>query len=102
MNELTKIKRVMQKVVPDAPHEILLVLDASTGQNAIEQARQFTAATEVNALALTKLDGTAKGGVVIGISDEFKIPVKYIGVGEKLTDLQAFDRVSFVDSLFAK
>lgn len=102
MNELTKIKRVMQKVVPDAPHEILLVLDASTGQNAIEQARQFTAATEVNALALTKLDGTAKGGVVIGISDEFKIPVKYIGVGEKMTDLQAFDRVSFVDSLFAK
>jgi fused signal recognition particle receptor len=102
MNELTKIKRVMQKVVPDAPHEILLVLDASTGQNAIEQARQFTAATEVNALALTKLDGTAKGGVVIGISDEFKIPVKYIGVGEKITDLQAFDRVSFVDSLFAK
>ncbi len=102
MNELTKIKRVMQKVVSDAPHEILLVLDASTGQNAIEQARQFTAATEVNALALTKLDGTAKGGVVIGISDEFKIPVKYIGVGEKMTDLQAFDRVSFVDSLFAK
>ena len=102
MNELTKIKRVMQKVVPDAPHEILLVLDASTGQNAIEQARQFTAATEVNALALTKLDGTAKGGVVIGISDEFKIPVKYIGVGETITDLQAFDRVSFVDSLFAK
>ncbi|HOZ91616.1 MAG TPA: signal recognition particle-docking protein FtsY [Bacteroidia bacterium] len=102
MNELTKIKRVMQKVVSDAPHEILLVLDASTGQNAIEQARQFTAATEVNALALTKLDGTAKGGVVIGFSDEFKIPVKYIGVGEKMTDLQAFDRVSFVDSLFAK
>lgn len=102
MNELTKIKRVMQKIVSDAPHEILLVLDASTGQNAIEQARQFTAATEVNALALTKLDGTAKGGVVIGISDEFKIPVKYIGVGEKMTDLQAFDRVSFVDSLFAK
>ena len=102
MNELTKIKRVMQKVVPDAPHEILLVLDASTGQNAIEQARQFTAATEVNALALTKLDGTAKGGVVIGISDQFQIPVKYIGVGEKITDLQAFDRVSFVDSLFAK
>ncbi|MFZ7118530.1 MAG: signal recognition particle-docking protein FtsY, partial [Bacteroidota bacterium] len=87
MNELTKIKRVMQKVVSDAPHEILLVLDASTGQNAIEQARQFTAATEVNALALTKLDGTAKGGVVIGISDEFKIPVKYIGVGEKMDDL---------------
>lgn len=102
MNELSKIKRVMQKVIPDAPHEILLVLDASTGQNAIEQARQFTAATEVNALALTKLDGTAKGGVVIGISDEFKIPVKYIGVGEKITDLQAFDRVAFVDSLFTK
>ena len=100
MNELTKLERVMQKVVPDAPHEILLVLDASTGQNAIEQARQFTAATEVNALALTKLDGTAKGGVVIGISDEFKIPVKYIGVGEKITELQAFDRVSFVDSIF--
>lgn len=100
MNELSKIKRVMQKVIPDAPHEILLVLDASTGQNAIEQARQFTAATEVNALALTKLDGTAKGGVVIGISDEFKIPVKYIGVGEKMTDLQAFDRIQFVESLF--
>ncbi len=90
MNELTKIKRVMQKVVPDAPHEILLVLDASTGQNAFEQAKQFTAATEVNALALTKLDGTAKGGVVIGISDQFKIPVKYIGVGEKIEDLQLF------------
>lgn len=102
MNELSKIKRVMQKVIPDAPHEILLVLDASTGQNAIEQARQFTAATEVNALALTKLDGTAKGGVVIGISDEFKIPVKYIGVGEKMTDLQAFNRVEFVDSLFSQ
>lgn len=100
MNELSKIKRVMQKVIPDAPHEILLVLDASTGQNAIEQARQFTAATEVNALALTKLDGTAKGGVVIGISDQFKIPVKYIGVGEKMEDLQAFDRMEFVDSLF--
>ena len=100
MNELTKIKRVMQKVIPDAPHEILLVLDASTGQNAIEQARQFTAATEVNALALTKLDGTAKGGVVIGISDELKIPVKYIGVGEKMEDLQVFDRAEFVDSLF--
>ncbi|MEO8150212.1 MAG: signal recognition particle-docking protein FtsY [Bacteroidia bacterium] len=100
MNELSKIKRVMQKVVPDAPHEILLVLDASTGQNAIEQARQFLAATEVNALALTKLDGTAKGGVVIGISDEFKIPVKYIGVGEKMEDLQVFDREEFVDSLF--
>ncbi len=100
MNELSKIKRVMQKVVPEAPHEILLVLDASTGQNAIEQARQFTAATEVNALALTKLDGTAKGGVVIGISDQFQIPVKYIGVGEKMTDLQVFDRMEFVDSLF--
>jgi fused signal recognition particle receptor len=100
MNELTKIKRVMQKVVPDAPHEILLVLDASTGQNAFEQAKQFTAATEVNALALTKLDGTAKGGVVIGISDQFKIPVKYIGVGEKIEDLQLFERRAFVDSLF--
>jgi fused signal recognition particle receptor len=91
----------MQKVVPDAPHEILLVLDASTGQNAIEQCKQFTAATEVNALALTKLDGTAKGGVVIGISDEFKIPVKYIGVGEKMEDLQVFNKVEFVDSLFS-
>jgi fused signal recognition particle receptor len=101
MNELTKIKKVMQKVIPDAPHEILLVLDASTGQNAIEQCRQFTAATEVNALALTKLDGTAKGGVVIGISDEFKIPVKYIGVGEKMEDLQVFNTVEFVDSLFS-
>ena len=100
MNELSKIKRVMQKVIPDAPHEILLVLDASTGQNAIEQAKQFTAATEVNALALTKLDGTAKGGVVIGISDQFKIPVKYIGVGEKMEDLQVFDKFEFVDSLF--
>jgi fused signal recognition particle receptor len=100
MNELSKIKRVMQKVIPEAPHEILLVLDASTGQNAIEQARQFTAATEVNALALTKLDGTAKGGVVIGISDQFRIPVKYIGVGEKMEDLQVFDRMEFVDSLF--
>ena len=101
MNELTKIKKVMQKVIPDAPHEILLVLDASTGQNAIEQCRQFTAATEVNALALTKLDGTAKGGVVIGISDEFKIPVKYIGVGEKMEDLQVFNKIEFVDSLFS-
>ncbi len=100
MNELSKIKNVMKKVMPDAPHEILLVLDASTGQNAIEQARQFTAATEVNALALTKLDGTAKGGVVIGISDQFKIPVKYIGVGEKIDDLQVFNRSEFVDSLF--
>ncbi len=100
MNELSKIKNVMKKVIPDAPHEILLILDASTGQNAIEQARQFTAATEVNALALTKLDGTAKGGVVIGISDQFKIPVKYIGVGEKIEDMQLFDRFEFVDSLF--
>ncbi|MBR4837680.1 MAG: signal recognition particle-docking protein FtsY [Bacteroidales bacterium] len=100
MNELSKIKKVCQKVVPDAPHEVLLVLDASTGQNAIEQARQFIAATEVNALALTKLDGTAKGGVVIGISDQFKIPVKYIGVGEKMENLQIFDRKEFVDSLF--
>lgn len=100
MNELTKIKRVMQKVIPDAPHEILLVLDGSTGQNAFEQAKQFTAATEVNALALTKLDGTAKGGVVIGISDQFKIPVKYIGVGEGMEHLQVFNRKEFVDSLF--
>lgn len=100
MNELTKIKNVMKKVVPDAPHEVLLVLDASTGQNAIEQAKQFTAATEVNALALTKLDGTAKGGVAIGISAQFKIPIKYIGVGEKMTDLQLFDKQAFVDSLF--
>lgn len=102
MNELSKIKNVMKKVVPEAPHEILLVLDASTGQNAIEQARQFTAATEVNALALTKLDGTAKGGVAIGISHQFKIPIKYIGVGEKIGDLQIFDKVSFVESLFAE
>jgi fused signal recognition particle receptor len=100
MNELTKIKRVMSKVVPDAPHEILLVLDASTGQNAFEQAKQFTAATEVNALALTKLDGTAKGGVVIGISDQFQVPVKYIGVGEGINDLQVFESNSFVESLF--
>ncbi len=100
MNELSKIKRVMQKVIPDAPHEILLVLDASTGQNAFEQAKQFIAATEVNALALTKLDGTAKGGVVIGVSDQFKVPVKYIGVGEKMEDLQLFDRNEFVNSLF--
>ena len=102
MNELTKIKRVMRKIIPDAPHEILLVLDASTGQNAVEQARQFTAATEVNALALTKLDGTAKGGVVIGITDEFKVPVKYIGVGEGIDDLQLFNRFEFVDSLFSQ
>lgn len=100
MNELTKIKNVMQKVVPEAPHEILLVLDASTGQNAIEQCRQFTQATDVNALALTKLDGTAKGGVVIGISDQFKIPVKYIGVGESIHDLQLFNKNEFVNSLF--
>jgi len=102
MNELSKIKNVMKKVVPDAPHEILLVLDGSTGQNAVEQCKQFTAATDVNALAVTKLDGTAKGGVVIGISDEFKIPVKYIGVGEKMTDLQVFNSTEFVDSLFGK
>ena len=100
MNELTKIKRVMQKVVPNAPHEILLVLDGSTGQNAFEQAKQFTAATDVNALAVTKLDGTAKGGVVIGISDQFKIPVKYIGVGEGVEDLQVFNKIEFVDSFF--
>ncbi len=100
MNELTKIKQVMQKVVPGAPHEILLILDASTGQNAIEQCKQFTQATEVNALALTKLDGTAKGGVVIGISDQFKIPVKYIGVGEGIDHLQLFNKKEFVDSLF--
>ena len=100
MNELSKIKRVIQKVIPDAPHEILLVLDASTGQNAIEQARQFIKTTEVNAIALTKLDGTAKGGVVIGISDEFNIPIKYIGVGEKMEDLQVFNKQEFVDSLF--
>ena len=101
MNELNKINRVMQKVIPDAPHEILLVLDGSTGQNAFEQAKQFTAATQVNALALTKLDGTAKGGVVIGISDQFQIPVKYIGIGEKMEDLLIFNRVEFVDSLFS-
>ena len=100
MNELTKIKNVMQKVVPDAPHEVLLVLDGSTGQNAFEQAKQFTLATEVNAMAITKLDGTAKGGVVIGISDQFKIPVKYIGLGEGREDLQIFRRREFVDSLF--
>ncbi len=100
MNELTKIRKVMQKLVPDAPHEVLLVLDASTGQNAIEQARQFTDATDVNALALTKLDGTAKGGVIIGISDQFKVPVRYIGLGEKMTDLQLFNPDEFVDSLF--
>jgi fused signal recognition particle receptor len=100
MNELSKIKRVMQKVIPNAPQEVLLILDASTGQNAIEQARQFTNATEVTSIALTKLDGTAKGGVAIGISHQFKIPVKYIGIGEKMEDLQVFNRLEFVDSLF--
>lgn len=100
MNELTKIKNVMKKVLPDAPHEVLLVLDGSTGQNAFEQAKQFTKATEVSAMAITKLDGTAKGGVVIGISDQFKIPVKYIGLGEGMKDLQAFDKNEFVNSLF--
>ncbi len=100
MNELTKVKRVMQKVIPDAPHDVLLVLDGSTGQNAFEQAKQFTAATEVTSLAVTKLDGTAKGGVVIGISDQFKIPVKYIGVGEGIEDLQVFNKYEFVDSFF--
>jgi fused signal recognition particle receptor len=102
MAELTKIKRVMQKVIADAPHEVLLVLDGSTGQNAMVQATEFTKATEVTALAITKLDGTAKGGVVIGISDEFKIPVRYIGVGEKVDDLQTFNKAEFVDSLFRK
>lgn len=101
MNELSKIKKVMQKIIPDAPHEVLLVLDGSTGQNAFEQAKQFTAATEVTALALTKLDGTAKGGVVIGISDQFRIPVKYIGIGEKMEHLQIFRRREFVESLFS-
>jgi fused signal recognition particle receptor len=101
MTELSKIKRVMEKVIPDAPHEVLLVLDGSTGQNAFEQAQQFTAATNVTAMAITKLDGTAKGGVVIGISDQFKIPVKYIGIGEKLEDLLVFNRFDFVDSLFS-
>jgi fused signal recognition particle receptor len=102
MNELSKIRRVMQKVIPEAPHEILLILDGSTGQNAFEQAKEFTRATDVNALALTKLDGTAKGGVVLGISDQFQVPVKYIGIGEKLEDLQIFDRKAFVDSLFSR
>ncbi len=102
MAELSKIQRVVQKVIPDAPHEVLLVLDGSTGQNAVIQAREFTKATEVTALAITKLDGTAKGGVVIGISDEFKIPVKYIGVGERVDDLQVFNKTEFVDSLFKK
>ncbi len=102
MNELSKIKKVMQKVIPDAPHEVLLILDGSTGQNAFEQAKQFTKATEVTALAVTKLDGTAKGGVVIGVSDQFNVPVKYIGVGEKLEHLQLFDKDEFVDSLFSQ
>jgi len=101
MNELSKINRVIQKVIPEAPHEVLLILDGSTGQNAFEQARQFTEATQVNALAITKLDGTAKGGVVIGISDQFKIPVRYIGIGEKLEDLQIFNKYEFVDTLFS-
>ncbi|WP_343308026.1 signal recognition particle-docking protein FtsY [Chitinophaga niabensis] len=101
MDELSKIKRVMNKVIPDAPHDVLLVLDGSTGQNALEQARQFTAATEVTSLAITKLDGTAKGGVVLAIANQFKIPVKYIGIGEKMEDLQVFDKTEFVDSLFS-
>lgn len=101
MDELSKIKRVMNKVIPDAPHEVMLVLDGSTGQNALEQARQFTAATEVTSLAITKLDGTAKGGVVLAIANQFKIPVKYIGIGEKMEDLQVFDKIEFVDSLFS-
>ena len=100
MNELSKVKRVMDKIVPDAPHDVLLVLDGSTGQNAFEQAKQFTAATDVSALAITKLDGTAKGGVVMGISDQFQIPVKYIGVGEGIDDLQLFDPTTFVFSFF--
>lgn len=102
MNELTKIRRVMEKVIPGAPHEVMLVLDGSTGQNAFEQAKQFMLATEINALAITKLDGTAKGGVVIGISDQMKIPVKYIGVGERMEDLQVFNKEEFVDSLFSE
>jgi fused signal recognition particle receptor len=102
MNELSKIKNVMQKVVPDAPHEVLLVLDGSTGQNAYEQAKQFSKATQITTLAITKLDGTAKGGVVIGISDQFQIPVKYIGIGEKIDDLQIFDKELFVKSLLGK
>jgi fused signal recognition particle receptor len=100
MNELSKIRRVMEKVIPDAPHEVLLILDGSTGQNAFEQAKQFTASVNITAMAITKLDGTARGGVVIGISDQFKIPVKYIGIGEKMDDLQVFDRIEFVNSLF--
>jgi fused signal recognition particle receptor len=101
MDELSKIKRVIQKVIPDAPHEVLLVLDGSTGQNAIEQAKQFTQATDVTSLAITKLDGTAKGGVVLAIAHQFKIPVKYIGVGEQMQDLQVFNKLEFVDSLFS-
>jgi fused signal recognition particle receptor len=100
MNELTKVRNVMRKVIPDAPHEVLLVLDASTGQNAIEQARQFTKATDVTALALTKIDGTAKGGVAIGISEQFNIPIKYLGVGEGIDHLQVFDKKAFVEALF--
>jgi fused signal recognition particle receptor len=102
MNELSKIKRVMEKVIPGAPHEVLLILDGSTGQNAFEQAKQFTASADITAMAITKLDGTAKGGVVIGISDQFKIPVKFIGIGEKMEDLQVFNRIEFVDSLFSR
>lgn len=101
MSELSKIKRVMQKVIPDAPHEVLLILDATTGQNAFEQAKQFTLATEVNAICVTKLDGTAKGGVVIGISHQFNVPVKYVGIGEKMNDIQLFDKYAFVESLFS-
>ena len=101
MNELAKIRRVVQKFIEDAPQEVLLILDGSTGQNAFIQAREFTKATDVNSIAITKLDGTAKGGVVIGISDEFKIPVKYIGIGEKIDDLQVFNKYEFVDSLFS-
>ena len=102
MNELSKVKRVMEKIIPDAPHEVLLILDGSTGQNAFEQAKQFTSSAGITAMAITKLDGTAKGGVVLGISDQFRIPVKYIGIGEKIDDLQVFDRFEFVDSLFSK
>jgi fused signal recognition particle receptor len=102
MNELSKIKRVMQKFIVECPHEVMLVLDGSTGQNAFMQAQEFTKATEVSSLAITKLDGTAKGGVVIGISDQFKIPVKYIGVGEKIDDLQVFNKTAFVESIFKK
>jgi fused signal recognition particle receptor len=102
MNELTKIKRVIQKFIPDAPHEVLLVLDGSTGQNALTQAQEFSKATDISALAITKLDGTAKGGVVIGISDQLSVPVKYIGVGEKIDDLQLFNTKEFVDSLFSR